>query len=650
MPFFKTIHTCSFKAVVMLPALLAFLTLNSRAQLSDSIPLKEVTILGNRSDYFNSGSKIIKADSLSLAHFLNNNLASFLAQDNSIFIKSYGQGSLATSSIRGAGAAHTAVLWNGFNISSPMLGQLDLSLIPLSFIDDAAIQYGGTGTLWGSGSVGGNILLNNNKKFDQGLTLGVSGTIASFGTWQQGVDATFSKKKWISSTHAFYRKADNDFSYYNTSLDIPAKQKQQHAALAQYGLMQENYFRISKRQKLNLHFWFQDNNRQIPPNMLQPLSRASQHDRSYRISSEWQHTSEKTIFFLRSGAFKDFLDYGDSLTDVSSKSESLNWISEGEARISLHPSHILNAGINNTFSTAFTDAYKTDRSLNRTALFSSYSYTSGNRKLKATASVRQEFVKQKNIPLVWSAGSEWLFLKHFTLRGSINKIFRLPTLNDLYWIPGGNSKLLPESGYSEDAGLKGVFSFGKIQFSADLTVFNRNIENWITWLPGGGGTWSPRNIASVWSRGMETRCELKTTIKKLICKLGISTNYVVSTNEKAKTEDDESVGRQLIYVPMYSGAANFTLLYKTFYLSYNHTYTGYRYTSSDNYEYLEPYQLGNFNFGYSFTFSKCTLKLSGTINNAWNTRYEVISQQAMPLLNYQAGLSFIFNQPNKTIP
>ena len=53
-------------------------------------------------------------------------LPNLLASQTGTYIKNYGPGGLATSSIRGGSASHTILLWNGMPIQSPMLGQLDL--------------------------------------------------------------------------------------------------------------------------------------------------------------------------------------------------------------------------------------------------------------------------------------------------------------------------------------------------------------------------------------------------------------------------------------------------------------------------------------------------------------------------------------------
>ena len=84
-----------------------------------------------------------------------------------------------------------------------------------------------------------------------------------------------------------------------------------------------------------------------------------------------------------------------------------------------------------------------------------------------------------------------------------SKDFRIPTINDRFWSPGGVENLLPESGFSQEIGAKLHKNTTQFTSSFDATLFNRNIDNWILWLPN-AGYWSPRNILLVWSRGMET--------------------------------------------------------------------------------------------------------------------------------------------------
>ena len=64
-------------------------------------------------------------------------------EQSPVYLKNYGQGQLATLSIRGNGASQTQVFWNGFKINSPTLGQTDLSLLPTFFLNSATLNYSG---------------------------------------------------------------------------------------------------------------------------------------------------------------------------------------------------------------------------------------------------------------------------------------------------------------------------------------------------------------------------------------------------------------------------------------------------------------------------------------------------------------------------
>ena len=55
-------------------------------------------------------------------------LDELLEHNSPVYLKNYGQGQLATLSIRGNGASQTQLFWNGFKMNSPTLGQSDLRL------------------------------------------------------------------------------------------------------------------------------------------------------------------------------------------------------------------------------------------------------------------------------------------------------------------------------------------------------------------------------------------------------------------------------------------------------------------------------------------------------------------------------------------
>lgn len=611
-----------------------------------SYQLKEVTVNSNRLTNFSAGTKVIAFDSLSFEQNSNKNLSDLLADESPLFIKSYGLGALGTSSFRGGSANHTAILWNGFNINSPMNGLLDLSLVPVSICDEVSIQYGGTSALWGSGAVGGTIHLNNAAKFNTGLTTKLNLSAGSFSNYNQQLSFQLSLKKVITSIKLYNTTAKNDFQYNNIYSINDNKVTQSNAQLKSYGLLSENYFLINNRQTINLLAWCQHTDRNIPPTMLQPTSKSNQVDKFYRFTSEYKYESRKTTTHIRAAYFNELLIFSDEVYRIDDTSHSQSIITEAEIKINLINQHFVNVGINNTFSNAISSGYPYRPQQNRIAIFASYLFSSKNEKLKATVSGRQELMQNKFVPFTFSVGADYNFTKWLSGKANVAKVYRIPTFNDLYWVPSGNPNLLSESGYSQEIGLNLHLKKNTTAFTTNVTIFNRNIENWIIWLPG-ISYWTPNNVMSVWSRGMETNTTLSIKINKAKLIFSVLTNYVVSTNQQVKTENDASIDKQLIYVPMYSGMAKASLEFRGFTFSYRHNYTGYRYTSNDNTQFLNPFDLGSLYASYNLQIKNYAVDIFLQANNIWKEEYQVLLNRAMPLQNFNAGISFQFNKPNK---
>ncbi|HEY0029959.1 MAG TPA: TonB-dependent receptor plug domain-containing protein, partial [Bacteroidia bacterium] len=573
--------------------------------------------------------------------------ADILTNESQVFVKSYGLGSLATTSFRGAAASHTAVLWNGFNLQSPMNGLVDVALIPASFMSDAKIQYGGAGALWGTGAVGGSIHLNNSAVYNRGLSVATNTSFGSFGDRQQQLQLEISRKRFISSLKIFNHDAKNDFPFVNTAQYGKPEQKQSNAELKEYGLMQENYFRINARQKINTRFWYQFNDRNIPPSMTQNINVSNQKDEFYRFTSEWQREGEKVNLLVRAAYFDENLFYVDTMIDLDTKSRTKVFIAEAESRFSLTKYDLINIGVNTTYSEAITLDYITNPHQSRAAVFASYKLHTLNDAWTAILSARQEFMEDKSIPFTPSIDVKGRVLKYVYLKVNAARHYRIPTFNDLYWAQGGNPNLQAENGWSEEAGIEHRFSKKSISWELEATAFNRNIDNWIIWLPDDYGTWSPENVLKVWSRGLEYRAKLNISKNKFRLQVSGLYNYVLSTNEEAASANDATVGKQLIYVPIQNAQGALTLTYGGTAISYTQIYTGYRYTLSDNTRYLKPYTVGNLRLSQTISFADSKISFYLQINNIWGETYQVLAYRAMPLMSYQLGLSLQFNHPNK---
>jgi vitamin B12 transporter len=594
-------------------------------------------------------------DSLTMARSSSRSLSEFLSEQSTIYIKSYGGGNIATTSFRGGNANHTALLWNGLNIQNAMLGQTDLSIIPVLFFDNLSLEYGGGSALWGSGAIGGSIRLDNKLPFDAGTRTKLQMSLGSFDTRKIAASVLLSHKRIASSTRLYYTTSKNDYSYRDTTDKEQPDKRMPHADYTSAGLMQELSFRLTNRQTLNVRAWYTKTDRNLP-SYTSLISKRSQYDETLKLNADWNLWYRKLTSTVRLAGFHDKLNYTDSLSSIYSKSRINTFIAESD-NLYYHRQHSFGFGANYTqYQSAMpVEVIRNGSAMDSTirheqikfALFALYKISLFKARLNYDMAVRKEFTNQTEIPFTGNAGIQYQLLQWLGLKLSTNKSYRQPTLNDLYWPQGGNINLKPEESYEVDGGLTLRKTKNRLTFFFEGTYFNRHTTNWIIWLPTASAYFSPRNIAEVYSRGAESRTEITYQQKDLFMKLGVTTSYVLSTNETGTNENDNAVGRQLIYTPRYTGQSALTATYRNITLLFTQSYTGYRFTSTDNTTWLHPYYIANAKLAYKHAFNSVLVEFFAGINNIFNKDYMAVANRPMPLRNYEAGLALHYHKNNK---
>lgn len=640
----------------MLCFFISIRSLFSQQNDTTSHALHEIVIIETRQELLEKSKKSVRIDSITLARYNTTSLADLLSNQSTIHIKAYGNGNIATTSMRGGNSNHTALLWNGLNIQNAMLGQPDLSIVPTLFFDNVTIEYGGGSSLWGSGAIGGGIHLQNKTLFNQGFKTKLQLSTGSFNTDKITSAVLLSYKKIVSSTKIYFTSSDNNYKYKDT-LDKENPNKQvKHSNFISKGLLQEISGYISPFQKINIRVWYNTVFRNIP-SFTSVVSKRSQEDENLKLNADWNFSKRKLNSTIRVGAFNDKLNYTDSSINVFSKSTINTFIVESDNMFT-HQNHKFNFGINYTeYNSLLTQIKKSKNSLllesptlhnlSKLSFFVGYNLRLLNSKLIYNLAIRKEITNQTIIPFTGNTGLFYQLTKLVAAKINANKSFRQPTINDLYWNPGGNPNLNPEESYEADGGIE--FSYKKKHMSLliEATYFNRHTKNWIIWLPSDNSYWSPKNIAEVYSRGTETKTELNYFNKDFFAKLIINTSYVLSTYSKNEQENDNSIGRQLIFTPRYTGQAGISVNYKKFHILFNQNYTGYRFTSSDNTTWLYPYYISNIKCGYQYGFSNVNMEIFGSINNLFNKNYVVMPNNPMALRNYEIGICMNYHKPKK---
>jgi len=579
-----------------------------------------------------AGERAERWDSTALLDFGDTHVAALLERESGVFVKSYGLGSLATTSIRGGSAGHTAVLWNGFSLQSPMLGLLDLSLLPAGFADEVRLQPGGGSALWGSGAIGGVLALDNRPTFGRGFAAELQSTLGSFGWWDQRLRLEYGAKRFSSVTRFFHQQGANDFPY-RLRPDLPAR-RQTNAALRQEGILQELYWRPAAGQQLALHLWWQQADREIPPTTTQTRSDASQADALLRAALHWKQSRGRSVLQARAGFFREQIDYREPRSNLRALTHFHTFIGEAEGQWQGRGGRQWHLGLNQTYTEAHADAYAEPPRQYRAALFAALRQPFGG--WRAQLSLRQEWVDGAAQPFTPSLGLEGKVLDWLRLRARLSRNFRLPTLNDLYWRPGGNPELQAERGWSQELGLESEWSEAARRLTLSLTAFNRNIVEWILWTPDAEADyWSAANIAAVWSRGLEARLDGSWSRADWRLALRLGYDFVRSTNQQSLDQPRMEAGEQLIYVPEHQAFARLLLAWRDWSLTYRHTYTGPVRTPTDP---LAGYQLGHLQLQWQFQAAHFRGALFLRADNLWDAAYRVVERRPMPGRHYRAGL------------
>lgn len=608
-------------------------------QAQDTISLKAVEIDAPRTELSKIGKRLDVIDSAAKERNGLNNLGDLLSNNSTLFIKNYGPGSISTTSFRGGNASQTGVLWNGINIQNMLLGQGDLSLIPSILFESVEVEYGGSSSLWGSGAVGGSIHLQNKSLFRQGTRafahLG-SGTMGQTGA---ATGFLYSKEKLISNTKIYFTGSENNFSYLDTSDKQTPYKKQKSGEYSFTGLMQELKFLLNPKQLISVNAWLNRNKRHLPGYDLQEKTKTYQYDAAARLTANWTYTGQKFKSQIRGAFLNDVINYDDSLLVIHSKSRVQNVIVENENYSTWKKNNQLNFGINYTHTNGVSDNYIKRNEVYKLALLLGNKFSLLKNKLVAYAAARLEYFSAGAIPLTGNISAQYQITEKCILKANAARVYRQPTLNELYWFPGGNPKLKPEDGLAYDGSFEYKRSIKKVNLFVSGAVFSRQMNNWILWLPQSFAGPSPVNLQKVWSRGTETNCKLNYHYKHWKLDWCFMSAYVLSTLEASSQEGGNTIKKQLIYTPRYTFSGNFSVTYQKTNLTYYQNYIGYRFITSDNSNWLSPYHISSIRFSHSFSSGATGFALYFACNNLFNTNYNIIAGKPMPLRNFEFGIT-----------
>ncbi|MEI8278790.1 MAG: TonB-dependent receptor [Bacteroidota bacterium] len=637
-------HSSTYKCIYAAVLFIALLCNTRIYAQSARDTLSEVKVKGkmhkhitnnDKINVFSPGQRVQGIDSTTLQQYRLQSAANLLTQQVPVFVKTYGFNSLATFNIRGASPAQSQVLWNGIPIQNASLGITDISLLPLSLIDKVSMVYGSSSAMLGSGNVGGALLIENDiPHFDSArkYSLDINGGVGSFGQNQLSIKSTYSDDRWYISAKVFDQAADNDFTYKSNK---NVEEKLSNAKLHGAGGLLNVAYKISDYSTIGFTAWYQQYDRQIPPALFESISLKAQMDNSLRLMLDWQRHKDRTKWYAKTAFIQDGIEFNDNAIGILSISHTQQYFQElGWEWQTLHHKFMIFSPLQ--FSSIDRPELQDTKQQTKVALASAYAFTTLHEKLNIAVNLRGESINDLSVALP-GLNASYQILPCILLRANAQRTYRAPTLNELYFVPWGNTSLKPEQGWNYDAG----YSL-KVKLTEDITlihdaaIFDRLIHDWIIWL--GAPILTPHNIATVHSHGTETESKLQWQLAKWQLHLGLNSSYVLATTQSSYITGDGSIGKQIPYTPHYNGQLNVGFTFHGLYLNYNHTFTGYRYVTADESQYLSDYSTGNVQLMYNIHMHKHPIRFNIQCNNIWDQHYQVVAYRPMPGINWLAGL------------
>lgn len=636
-------------------------------------------------------------DSLALKENVALSMADVLTFNSSVFVKSYGRATLSTVAFRGTSPSHTQVTWNGMRINNPMLGMTDFSTIPSYFIDQASLLHGTSSVNESGGGLGGLVKLGTLPDVPEGINAQYVQGVGSFKTFDEFARFTYGSDHWQLSTRAVYSSSPNEYKYvnrdkkeniYDSDHNIIGQyhptERNRSGSFKDLHVLQEVYYNTLAGDRFGLNAWYIDSNRELPllttdyGNERDFENRQREH--TFRGVLSWDHTRSNWRTGLKGGYIHTWMAY-----DYRKEVAEGNWATMTRSRSNVNTVYGQLEGEYNPsrkwFFTANVSAHQHFvRSEDKNIILQDgdkaiVGYDKGRIELSGSVSAKWQPVDRLGLSVILREdmyGTEWAPLipaffidglvsrtGNIMLRASVSRNYRFPTLNDLYFLPGGNPDLKSEHGFSYDAGMS--FETGKkdvYSISGSATWFDSYIDDWIIWLPTTKGFFSPRNVKKVHAYGVELKGGVTIQpIKEWYLDLNGSYSWTPSVNDGEKMSPaDQSVGKQLPYVPKHSASLTGRLSWRTWSFLYKWVYYSERFTMSSN-DYtltghLPKYFMSNISLEKGLNFRPMDIQLKLAVNNLFNEEYLSVLSRPMPGINFEffIGITPRFGKARKDVP
>ena len=579
----------------------------------------------------------------SLQNLGGKTVADALALVNGASVFDYGAaGGMKTISIRGLSAANVAILLDGNPINDPQNGLVDLSLLPLSFVDRIEFVSGGASSFYGGNASGGVVNIITRKAGD-GLHARVLQEIGSFndsrtaaevrgGVGGGGMIAGYSHETGSDNfPFVVHRTGAADTALKRSDADYDRKTLYWSENLADFDASIQ-YVKFD---------------RGVPGEVDSVSSNNSvrENDEVFHstFGSRWV-LSPACVLKVKSAYDNGNETYTDpnSMTDLYYQSKGgdigtqLEWTCAETNRLiggAEYDEHTLHAAGLSWGSNFILDAARLRQSV---FLSDDYTIHAGLAWLsQAILYAADRYDKYSDVGT--DAFSPKIGVNvcinttyDVHLRSSWSKNFRVPTFNDLYYPGYSNPALNPERSNAFDIGLSAAAGQSD-RHSFQATYYDIEVQDGIV---SDAPDYIPYNIASATHRGVEVRYDYRSWDDGISAYAGGSYGISLDKSSPASPTYD----KQLPYVPKFTGLAGIAVQTSLFRIDIHELLMGLRYTDALETNLLPSYALTDIVLNKSAVVSSFSFSLQLAVKNVFDKEYQIYQVFPMPGRSFKISL------------
>lgn len=644
-----------------------------QTSLSDTLlKLKEVTIYSNRMQKKMSPVQILSGKELEKLNVYS--VADALRYFSGVQIKDYGGiGGLKTVNIRSMGSHHVGVFYDGIELGNAQNGVVDLGRFSLDNMEVISLYNGQKSAIFQPAkdySSASAIYMQTRKPLFKGekknnLNIGVKGD--SFSTinpsllWEHRFNERISSS---ISTEYMYTSGRYKFTY-------AKKDGYDTTAVRQNGdvrmLRLENaFFGKVPKGEWKAKAYLYNSERGYPGAAVREEPGKFRHqdrqwDTNLFVQGSFQNYFKPWYSLLANGKYAyDYLHYlSDPRLDVTTMYVDNHYrqqeIYASAAhlftiypwwRMSLSNDFQWNAlradlidfvyPTRNTILTSAATSFDFNRLMLQASLL--YTHIDDNTRTKgANAGTKNKYTP--SVIATWQP----LTKLPLNVRAFYKKVFRMPTLNDLYYTFIGNKDLKPEYTTQYDVGITFSHTWNNHWLkSLDLQIdgYYNEVDDKIIAMPTSNQfRWTMINLGHVEIRGLDAAIRGEWGFGKV--ELSTLFNYTYQKAQDFTDPTSEWYGGQIPYIPWHGGSIILNGSYQTWSCNYSFIYTGERYEAVANIpeNYAQPWYTHDFSLSKTFQWGKTGIRVTTEINNIFNQQYEVVQCYPMPGTSFKIKLN-----------